>query len=327
MSSIGPQLPPHLSKRKRTPDADRGSHPPKNQRTQSPVANQNEIGLDDSDSDGYGPKPIAGPSMPPQNKDEIDIASDSDSDVGPAPPKPTSAGPAPAPAPAPAPVPQPHPPPPAADIDDSSSSDDDDYGPSLPSASISRPQIGPSLPPSAAEDDAPQRDSWMLAPPTGGTFTERDPTKIRARKFASGKPGAGAAPAGSRQPSSIWTETPEEKLRRLKDSVLGRTGGDGEDRDGGAGSSRSAKSKEAEERDRKIAANIEASRGKSMYEEHNQKRRERGLDKEEEDDPSKRGFDREKDMALGGRLGAAQRKELMNKSANFSGKFQKGSYL
>ena len=322
MSSIGPQLPPHLSKRKRTPDAEGqgarhhpDSTPAKNLRTQGPVANRDEIDLDsDSDSDGdYGPKPVAGPSMPPQNKDEIDIASDSDSDVGPAPPKPTSAGPA---------APAPQPPPPA--DDSSSSDDDDDYGPSLPSANATKPQIGPSLPPSAAEDDTPQRDEWMLAPPTGGAFTEADPTKIRARKFASGKPGKGAPSVSSKQPSSIWTETPEEKLRRLQDSVLGRTGGEGRDGEAAGGA---ARSKEVEERDRKIAANIEATRGKSMYEEHNQKRRERGLDKEEEDDPSKRGFDREKDMALGGRLGAAQRKELMNKSANFAGKFSKGSFL
>lgn len=313
MSSIGPQLPPHLSKRKRTPgpngDDAPDSPPAKNQRTQGPVTNTDEVDLDDSDSDGYGPKPVAGPSIPPAKKDEIDLASYSDSDVGPVPPKPASAGP----------TPSPQPPPPA----DEDSSDDDDYGPSLPSASTARPQIGPTLPPSAAEDDTPQRDSWMLAPPTGGSFTERDPTKIRARKFASGKPGGGSS-SSSNQPSSIWTETPEEKLLRLQNSVLGRSGGQGTEGEGKKGNGRS---KEAEERDRKIAANIEASRGKSLYEEHSQKRKDQGEDKEEEDDPSKRGFDREKDMALGGRLGTAQRRELMNKSANFGGRFSKGSYL
>ena len=328
MSSIGPQLPPHLTKRKRTPEEDDddntqanpGSPPSKNQRTHGPVAtNGDEIDLaddSDGDSDGYGPKPVTGPSMPPGNKDEIDLASDSDSDVGPAPPKPPSAGPAPAPRAA------------AQEKDDHSSSssyddNDDDYGPSLPTAST-RPQIGPSLPPSAAEDDTPQRDSWMLAPPTSGPFSERDTTKIRARKFASGKPSGGTSSSSSKQPSSIWTETAEEKLRRLQDSVLGRSSGP--DQQGSSGNG--GRNKEAEERDRKIAANIEASRGKSLYEEHSLKRKEKGVPKgEEEDDPSKRAFDREKDMALGGGLGSAKRKELVNKSANFGGRFQKGSYL
>lgn len=311
MSSIGPQLPPQLSKRKRTPedDSDNAQNPPasppaKNPRTQGPSANRDEIDLDDSDddSDGYGPKPLAGPSMPANNKDEIDLSSDSGLETGPAPPVPPLSNPT------------------AADPpdEDNSSSDDDDFGPSLPTAA-SKPQIGPSLPPSTEGQEAPQRDSWMLAPPTGGTFTERDPTKIRARKFASNS----ASKGSSSQPSSIWTETPEEKLKRLQDSVLGRSNQDQEIANNAAG-----KSKEQQDRDHKIAANIEAQRGKSLYEEHGQRRRDKGVDKgEEEDDPSKRGFDREKDMALGGRIGTAQRRELLNKAADFGGRFQKGSFL
>jgi len=47
----------------------------------------------------------------------------------------------------------------------------------------------------------------------------------------------------------------------------------------------------------------------------------------EDDDPSKRGFDREKDMALGGRLGNGQKKEMLAKAADFGSRFQKGRYL
>ena len=318
MSSIGPQLPPQISKRKRTPadDNDQQDAPAsprtKNARTQPPVANQEEIDLDDSSDDDYGPKPTsAGPNPPQTNQDEIDLSSDSDS--GPQPPKSSStAGVAVAPA-APATAP-----------DSDSSDSDDDFGPSLPSAQSAKPQIGPSMPAPAADDDpAPQRDSWMLAPPTSGPFSERDPTKIKARKFATSKPGASQP---SKEVSSIWTETPEEKLQRLQDSVLGRSAGPSKDGSGGQQSG-TVKSKEEEERNRKIAANIQASRGKSLLEEHKDQTRAKGTDKDEEDDPSKRGFDREKDMALGGSLGSAQRKELVNKSANFGGRFQKGSYL
>ncbi|KAF4470003.1 hypothetical protein FALBO_3116 [Fusarium albosuccineum] len=309
MSSIGPQMPPHLSKRKRTPEEE-GSQCTKHRRSESPAKNKDEIDLDDSD-DEYGPsapapqKASIGPSLPPSNKDEIELDSDSDPDTGPALPKP-SIGPAP----------------PPADLSsrpdaspDSDSDSEDDYGPALPGASnANKPTIGPQMP---TAEPAPQRDSWMLAPPSASGYSERDPTKIRSRKFAS-KPSASSGPSTV---SSIWTETPEEKLKRLQDSVLGRGDKAADD------APKAGKSSKEEERDRKISANIEAQRGKSLFDEHQVRREKAGEKAEEEDDPSKRGFDREKDMALGGKIGTAQRRELMNKAANFGGRFQKGSYL
>lgn len=308
MSSIGPQLPAHLSKRKRTPD-DEASNSSKQRRSESPAKNTNEIDLEDSDDD-YGPsaplppKASVGPALPTSNKDEIEINSDSDSDTGPAPPKPT-VGPAPPPAdisqrPAASP--------------DSDSDSEDDYGPALPGSSkANKPTIGPQLPVAEA---APQRDSWMLAPPTASGYSERDPTKMRNRKFASKSSSSGPSTV-----STIWTETPEEKLKRLQDSVLGRADKNAETEMKGG------KSQEEEERNRKISANIESQRGKSLYAEHQGRREKEGKKVEEEDDPSKRGFDREKDMALGGKIGTSQRRELMNKAADFGGRFQKGSFL
>jgi hypothetical protein len=183
------------------------------------------------------------------------------------------------------------------------------------------------MPPSTDDDAAPQRDSWMLAPPTASGYAERDPTRMRNRKFAS-KAAPQAAPGSSA--ASIWTETPEEKLQRLQDAVLGR--GSGPAADGGSQNpSKTRGQEEREQRDRRIAASIEATRGQSLYEEHSQRRRdgEGGPRKpeDEEDDPSKRGFDREKDMAIGGKIGTAQRRELITKAANFGGRFQKGSFL
>ncbi|KAF5546305.1 hypothetical protein FMEXI_5679 [Fusarium mexicanum] len=310
MSSIGPQLPPHLSKRKRTPD-DEDSNSSKHRRSESPAKNTDEIDLEDSD-DGYGPsaplppKAPVGPALPTSNKDEIDLESDSESDTGPAPPKPT-VGPAPPPAdisqrPAASP--------------DSDSDSEDDYGPALPgSAKANKPTIGPQLP---SAEPAPQRDSWMLAPPTASGYSERDPTKMRNRKFAS-KPASSSGPSTV---STIWTETPEEKMKRLQDSVLGRADKNTDT------APKPGKSQEEEERNRRIAANIESQRGKSLYAEHQGRREKEGKKvEEEEDDPSKRGFDREKDMALGGKIGTAQRRELMNKAADFGGRFSKGSFL
>ncbi|KAJ4271570.1 hypothetical protein NW762_000274 [Fusarium torreyae] len=310
MSSIGPQLPAHLSKRKRTPE-DEASNSSKHRRSESPAKNKDEIDLDDSD-DGYGPsaplppKASIGPALPTSNRDEIDLESDSDSDTGPAPPKPTVGA-----APPPADISQR-----PATSPDSDSDSEDDYGPALPGASnANKPTIGPQLP---AAEPALQRDSWMLAPPEASGYSERDPTKMRNRKFAS-KPSSSSA--GSAGVSSIWTETPEEKLKRLQDSVLGRADKTADTEPKGG------KSREEEERNRKISANIESQRGKSLYDEHQGRREKAGQKVEEEDDPSKRGFDREKDMALGGKIGTAQRRELMNKAADFGGRFQKGSFL
>ncbi|KAH8129808.1 hypothetical protein FP744_10006952 [Trichoderma asperellum] len=351
MSSIGPQLPPHLTKRKHDDDDDddtddtstcpSNKHPRRDDNTAQPPQNQDEIDINGSSSDSeddYGPPrpstlPAApaprsvGPSLPPHlaaaannNEDEINL-SDSDSDPLPQPPPATAAATATNP-----PNPDPD--------SDSSDDDDDDFGPSLPSASAPRArQIGPSLPPSDL-DAAPKRDEWMLAPPpSSSTFSERDTTKIRARKFAS-KPSA--APASAPGAPSIWTETPEEKLKRLQDSVLGRTpsASSSAEAGGGGGGGASELQRKKQLRDEALAADIQAQRGKTLLEEHQgagEKRKKKAgaaaRPEDEEDDPSKRAFDREKDMAVGGRITATQRKELINKSANFGGRFQKGSFL
>ena len=54
--------------------------------------------------------------------------------------------------------------------------------------------------------------------------------------------------------------------------------------------------------------------------------REEGAD-DDDDDPSKRAFDWEKDMKVGGQISNSQRQQLLNRAANFGGRFQKGSFL
>ncbi|AEO70521.1 59a1058f-b639-49cb-a754-a425d37e081d [Thermothielavioides terrestris] len=401
MASIGPQLPPHLQKRKRTPedDADSGSPPTKTSRRD----NDDEIPLEDNSDDDFGPSapqagtedsdrtgalrpaPAIGPSLPPvgasgtaptsgkrsigpslpsttmpTNNDEIPLHDDSDDDAtGPAPPPPKRVfGPAPPPADL-------SERPPTGPDPETSDDEDDDWGPALPGASASSrtagPASGPTTPASAPEPTpaAPKRDDWMLAPPTSSGYRAADPTKLRARKFASGPRAATEAkPAGV---SSIWTETPEEKARRLANAVLGRedpaaaaaaAGGPsaraeapGTSKSSGSSSSRSnGKADEA-----RIRSYMEQTRGRSLVEEHQAARAAgraaaagKGVDgsrnkwgvkagsggvEDEEDDPSKRAFDWEKDMKVGGRISNSQRKELLNRAANFSGRFQGGKYL
>lgn len=366
MSSIGPQLPPHLSKRKRTPDDEGEADSPPSKRAPS---NQDEIALDDDDSDddGFGPvapkastlsigptlappnltsKPAMGPSsgpsrgptLPPSNTNEISLEdSDDDSDAGPAPavasiPQPPKRVLGPAPPPASLSERPSYPP--AADSA-SDSDDDDDYGPALPTSSShqerqSQARALAAL--AAANPKAPQRDDWMLAPPTSSNARAADPTNIKARKFNSAPRGGGPSTSGS-EVSSIWTETPEQKRKRLENAVLGRSDASnpsagGPAGGGGGGGPAVTRTREEDERAEQIRRNLEAARGPSLYDEH--QRREGGKGgriEEEEDDPSKRAFDREKDMKLGGRIGTAQRRELLNKAGDFGGRFSKGKFL
>ncbi|KAM3532672.1 hypothetical protein NHJ13051_000135 [Beauveria bassiana] len=353
MSSIGPQLPSQPSTKRKHSAEPGDDHGTASSSSKHVRRNADEINLDDDgddDSDDYGPrapaaapidsKPSLGPSLPPptpstRNQDEIDLddsassssSSSSSSHTGPAPPPP----PPPPPSHATAATAQPIP------ASSDSDSDSDDYGPALPRASNTRRgPIGPTLPPTT-DPSAPTRDEWMLAPPVNTGYTERDPTKLKARKFTSSKPGRGG-PASSSDSglAAIWTETPEEKLKRLQDAVLGRSDASGQSAEAVAAAA--ARTRDEDERNSKVAAAIAAHRGRSLYDEHQAekhggsgggsgKHKKTGKGGEEEDDPSKRAFDREKDMALGSKIGTAQRRELVAKSANFGGRFQKGSFL
>ncbi|KAH6669443.1 hypothetical protein B0J14DRAFT_598719 [Halenospora varia] len=375
MPSVGPELPPHLAKRKRSihDDAEGANSPPHKVQAASaptkqalgpslpPTANPDELDVNDSSDDDYGPSApaaravgpqmpptiksagpqmppprVAGPTLPPsKNPDQLDLDSSSDDDYGPSIPKSPTKPPSPppkkrilGPAPPPAPLSE-MPSRPANDNNDTSDSEDD-YGPSLPPAPGSvaeqqqiyeREREEENIAAAKAQPAKPQRDEWMLAPPSDSDWTSRvDPTKLKNRKFASGK-GAKAPAEKGQGISAIWTETPEEKRKRLEDEVLGRAEA--------ATSSRSkqgkikTESKEDIETARRIREYNDRNRGHSLMEQ----KEKAGGKKEEEDDPSKRGFDREKDMALGGRMGHGQKREMLAKAADFGSRFQKGNYL
>jgi hypothetical protein len=162
----------------------------------------------------------------------------------------------------------------------------------------------------------------MLVPPTDSDWAGRiDPTKLKNRKFASGK--GAKAPVEKGGISAIWTETPEEKRKRLEDEIMGRKDAATSSRAKASAGQVQIESNEDKETARRIKEYNEKYGGKSLTEEHQAKK---GI-KELEDDPSKRAFDREKDMAIGGSLGRAEKKELMAKAADFGSRFSKGKYL
>lgn len=308
---IGPTLPPHLAKRSRSDDEDGASSPDssdKRRRVAGPAP----------PPAAKSPRRAVGPALP---RHVASRSSSEDSDVGPAPPQASKPARVVGPAPPPAPLNERPPYPPSDDSDSS----DDDFGPAPPPAGGAASSYGEDeTPGKSAFDTNPQftegpqkakRDDWMTMPPTQDDLAARlDPTKARPKKFNTGKSAGGGGGM-----SSAWTETPEQKLRRLQDEAMGIT----TPANAPAATHESKKSNEEERRARKMREKIDAARGKSLVEQHAEK----GTGKEKEDDPSKRAFDYEKDMAVIGTANNKQRRELLSKSKGFSDRFASGSFL
>lgn len=210
--------------------------------------------------------------------------------------------------------------------DDEDESSDDEFGPSLPGQGA---DIGPAYAASAFDEEKPdsveaakpsRRDDWMTMPPKQDDLAARmDPTKIRARGFNTSKGAKG--PSGSSGPDTLWTETPEQKRKRLEDQVLGISSST--DREASRPAPADDKTAaEDEEKARKIREYNAKHRSETLYSQHQSSTK-----KEKEDDPSKRGWDYEKDMAAGSKIGTAQRREMLNKAANFGSRFSSGKFL
>ncbi|KAK2759054.1 hypothetical protein FQN54_003153 [Arachnomyces sp. PD_36] len=276
----------------------------------------------------------------------------------PGPALPPSTAPAPAPAPAPdnstsrkrsrSPPPSPEkrqrtigptlPPPQQADGDNNNSdsdsdSSDDEFGPQLPSAAdTSTSTAQPTLPDpttyppnSPATKPASKRDEWMLLPPTQDDWSSRiDPTKLKSRGFSTGKGAKGPAQKGD-VGGGTWTETAEEKRRRLQNEVMGvQEKGKG----GGKAAGPSAEEEHSREMARKVEEFNQKSRNTTLYKDHNKKTSKGGDDgKEKEDDPSARPFDKEKDIRGPSKISHAQQREMVAKATDFGSRFTKGKFL
>ncbi len=112
--------------------------------------------------------------------------------------------------------------------DSESSSDDDDFGPSLPAAGESTAHAEKDESHSNSNPIGPQapvktnRDEWMIVPPSNGDWSSRvDPTKLKARKFNTGKGAKAPAQSSSGGVDNKWLETPAEKRARLEREMLG----------------------------------------------------------------------------------------------------------
>ncbi|TIA66749.1 hypothetical protein D6C76_09083 [Aureobasidium pullulans] len=316
MSAAGPELPPHLlAKRKRQQEEGQKDQPATSSgaNQESPQDKRQRVAgpeLPQSASPAPASPTLpqsAGPTLPP-SKPEPQVVQPV---TGPARPV---AGPAPPPAPLDER--------PTAPPDSDSDSDDDDFGPALPSATDLNPSTndyGPSIPQPEAAPARAQRDEWMTLPPQQDDLAARmDPSKIRARGFNTGKNarGGNTTSAGGNI-AAAWTETPEQKLKRLQDEAMGVKPASA----GHVDAKEAARNKEREAEARRIREQTKQTRGPSLMDQHKETNPEN-----KEDDPTKRAFDREKDIG-GSSLGLVDKKDLLNKASNFGSKFAGGSYL
>lgn len=184
------------------------------------------------------------------------------------------------------------------------------------------------------DDGKPKRDEWMIVPPKSEDWASKvDPTKIKNRKFQTGK--GAKAPQKMGGDNTLWTETPEEKRQRLEDEVMGRKRPATQAPVSGKAAVDSAEARETARRIQEY--NVRAARqcyevyggltsqtqnrNKSLYDEHTATAR------IEEDDPSKRAFDREKDIAGGRKINHQQKKEMLTRAADFGSRFSSGNFL
>ncbi|EFR01994.1 hypothetical protein MGYG_04997 [Nannizzia gypsea CBS 118893] len=263
-----------------------------------------------------------GPVMPPKRK--LDSEGEEDGDIGPArpdtPPKKAR-------------VMGPMMPPSARpdsdkDEDDEEDESDDDYGPSLPPPASSSSAIKPEAPtqpiPSApaSKPEVIQRDDWMLKPPDQLDLSARmDPTKLKNRKFNTGNP---ARPAASKAggPSNTWTETVEEKRKRLQNEVMGIQAPAAASAASEPDAGKALATERAEKMSKHVREYNEKNRNKSLYSQHKA-----STEEQEKDDPSARAFDKEKDIRAPSKISHSQRREMLNKAADFNSRFSGGSFL
>ncbi|KAJ5768808.1 hypothetical protein N7520_003367 [Penicillium odoratum] len=208
-----------------------------------------------------------------------------------------------------------------ASSDESETESDDDFGPSMPPPNgVSVVNGEPTLLDSSSvasshEKKASQRDQWMLRPPEQSDWASKiDPTQLRSRKFQTGK---SARAPGSKQVDASWVETPEERIRRLGDEMMG-VGGPSRSSSNPSSKSDARRTQSMEERIKKFN---DQTRKAALPEKPDHEK------KEVEDDPSARAFDREKDMGISSKISSAQRREMVNRASDYGSRFSKGSFL
>ncbi|KAK9469646.1 hypothetical protein V1512DRAFT_288819 [Lipomyces arxii] len=171
------------------------------------------------------------------------------------------------------------------------------------------------------------RDEWMTLPPSRGDWAAKqaDPLSLRNRKFMIGS----SASLAGRDADSSWNETDAERKKRIAEEMMGLRK---RNEPGPA-----VRTDEPSGRDQELARQVEEYnsqvRNKSLMEEFreqssNQSGKNEHAKVKGPDDPSKRGFDYEKDVASAGQtIGGTQINEFVKRASEMDSKFSKGRYL
>ncbi|CRG92220.1 hypothetical protein PISL3812_09276 [Talaromyces islandicus] len=217
------------------------------------------------------------------------------------------------------------------DSDDSDDSDDDDFGPQLPPAAGTQAakrnensswddpidSRNSNEATEKASSKPVERDEWMVVPPTKGSWASgTQGAPLQNRKFTTGRSARSSA-ATEGGAASAWTEDPSQKRLRLENEVLGIQ----------VQNKTTTEKKPQSTRHNEITAKkLKDTRGQekkpSLLETHKQRSQ-----KADEDDPSARPFDREKDIAGPANISNASRKEMLNRASDYSSRFSGGKYL
>ncbi|KAK9462485.1 uncharacterized protein V1516DRAFT_670385 [Lipomyces oligophaga] len=219
-----------------------------------------------------------------------------------------------------------------APVAEDSSSDDDDFGPALPKpAEIEQEEAAArqrlaKVAYSESQSSAPnssrsKREEWMTVPPTEQDWarSRADPTQIKNKKFLSGP----SATTGKRGADRTWSETESERKKRVAEEMMGlRQRANDEPKP----------ATRVEVRDTELDTRVQEfnarNRGKSLLELHREGLANSGVSSREPDDPSKRAFDYEKDIASGGRvLTSSKIDELSQRAEGMNSRFSKGKYM
>ena len=289
-----------------------------------------------------------GPMIPSHlrsSQESQDSDSDSDDNFGPKLPSEPCRGPRPGPGPDPAPAVAPPPPPPHAAEDESES--DDDYGPSLPPHLQHNPQqnsvqqedessdedfVGPkvseittSVDRAAVAQELEMRAKRMRDKLEGGDQAEvkRETWMLELPEEKANRFGLGARQFSRKGVTerggnkSAWTDTPEEKARKL------REGDDGTEE---PESSADVAARMRDERMEKVSKDLKQKRGgDTLMDLHEKKLKKEKKKKDESGESSeRRPFDRDIDLKANV-FDEAMKKNMLKAAAKIDNRFSSGS--
>lgn len=178
----------------------------------------------------------------------------------------------------------------------------------------------------AAKPEKLKRDDWMLVPPKSSDLLgSLDPTKLKSRQFSRASGNRASRDAG---PSTLWTETPAERQRRLAEEVMGKRK---RTEEGGTSEQSIDESDLAEERKRRrrddevskiVEHHNKSSRGATLLEMHTTSKPSEHLSA---DSDALGIWDHSRDMAITGRLmDDTSRKRMIRDAKSLGDRFGTG---